>query len=89
MLAGALLVTGLVVSPQVHAQEDEDKVEDVEVEVEEEVEPTPQDSAAQDLLEHSWLRRELQPESKRPTDSPEPMGLLNRIKGAFARSAGR
>lgn len=27
MLAGALLVTGLVVSPQVHAQEDEDKVE--------------------------------------------------------------
>ena len=53
------------------------------------VEPTPQEPAAKDLLEKSWLRRQLQPAIKSPTDSTEPMGLMNRIKGAFARSAGR
>ena len=53
------------------------------------VEPTPQKPAAKDLLEKSWLRRQLQPAIKSPTDSTEPMGLMNRIKGAFARSAGR
>ena len=53
------------------------------------VEPTPQVPAAKDLLEKSWLRRQLQPAIKSPTDSTEPMGLMNRIKGAFARSAGR
>ena len=41
------------------------------------------------LLEHSWLRVQLQPDIKSPTDSVEPMGLINRIKGVFARSAGR
>ena len=54
-----------------------------------EIEPTPQEPAAKDLLEKSWLRRQLQPAIKSPTDSTEPMGLMNRIKGAFARSAGR
>ena len=53
------------------------------------VEPTPQEPEAKDLLEKSWLRRQLQPAIKSPTDSTEPMGLMNRIKGAFARSAGR
>ena len=53
------------------------------------VEPTPQEPAAKDLLEHSWLRVQLRPEIKSPTDSVEPMGLINRIKGVFARSAGR
>ena len=53
------------------------------------VDPTPQEPAAKDLLEHSWLRVQLQPDIKSPTDSKEPMGLINRIKGAFARSAGR
>ena len=53
------------------------------------VKPTPQEPAAKDLLEKSWLRRQLQPAIKSPTDSTEPMGLMNRIKGAFARSAGR
>ncbi|MCB4411482.1 hypothetical protein [Synechococcus sp. MU1611] len=57
--------------------------------IEVEVEPTPQEPAAKDLLEQSWLRRQLQPAIKSPTDSTEPMGLMNRIKGAFARSAGR
>jgi len=40
-------------------------------------------------LENSWLRVQLQPEIKNPTDSNEPMGLINRIKEAIARSAGR
>ena len=53
------------------------------------VEPTPHEPAAKDLLEKSWLRRQLQPAIKSPTDSTEPMGLMNRITGAFARSAGR
>ena len=53
------------------------------------LEPTPQEPATKDLLEHSWLRVQLQPDIKSPTDSVEPMGLINRIKGAFARSAGR
>ena len=53
------------------------------------VEPTPQEPAAKDLLEHSWLRVQLKPEQQNPTDSKEPMGLINRIKEAFARSAGR
>ena len=53
------------------------------------VEPAPQEPAATKLLEHSWLRVQLQPDIKSPTDSVEPMGLINRIKGVFARSAGR
>ena len=53
------------------------------------VEPTPQEPAAKDLLKKSWLRVQLQPEIKSPADSKEPTGLINRIKGAFARSAGR
>ena len=68
-------------------QTEEPPNDDIEDEVE--VEPTLQEPAAKDLLEQSWLRRQLQPGMKRPTDSPEPMGLINRIKGAFARSAGR
>ncbi|ABB33849.1 hypothetical protein Syncc9605_0070 [Synechococcus sp. CC9605] len=51
--------------------------------------PQPQKPEAAKLLEHSWLRVQLQPEIKSPTDSVEPMGLINRIKGVFARSAGR
>ena len=51
--------------------------------------PTPQEPAAKDVLENSWLRVQLQPETKSPTDSVEPMGMVNRIKGVFARSAGR
>ena len=46
-------------------------------------------ACGQKLLEHSWLRVQLQPDIKSPTDSVEPMGLINRIKGVFARSAGR
>ena len=53
------------------------------------VDPTPQESAAQELLENSWLRVQLQPETKSPTDFVEPMGLIERIKGVFVRSAGR
>ena len=53
------------------------------------LEHRPEEPAAKDLLEHSWLRVQLQPDIKSPTDSKEPMGLINRIKGAFARSAGR
>ncbi|MGB0529952.1 MAG: hypothetical protein ACPGHW_09310, partial [Synechococcus sp.] len=53
------------------------------------VDPTPQEPAATKLLENSWLRVQLQPDIKNPTDSVEPMGLINRIKGVFARSAGR
>ena len=51
--------------------------------------PQPQEPAATKLLEHSWLRVQLQPDIKSPTDSVEPMGLINRIKGVFVRSAGR
>ena len=51
--------------------------------------PQPQEPAGTKLLEHSWLRVQLQPDIKSPTDSMEPMGLINRIKGVFARSAGR
>ena len=53
------------------------------------VAPTPQAAATKDLLENSWIRRQLKPELESPTDSTEPMGLINRIKRAFARSAGR
>ncbi|QNI98944.1 hypothetical protein SynA1562_00077 [Synechococcus sp. A15-62] len=53
------------------------------------VEPANQEPAATKLLENSWLRVQLQPDIKSPTDSVEPMGLINRIKGVFARSAGR
>ena len=53
------------------------------------VEPAPQEPAATKLLENSWLRVQLQPDIKSPTDSVEPMGLINRIKGVFVRSAGR
>ena len=53
------------------------------------IEPAPREPAAPSLLEHSWLRVQLQPEIKSPTDSREPMGLINRIKEVFARSAGR
>ena len=53
------------------------------------VAPIPLDTAAKDLLQTSWLRVQLKPESSSPTDSNKPMGLINRIKRAFARSAGR
>ena len=53
------------------------------------VEPAPPEPAATKLLEHSWLRVQLRTEIKSPIDSVEPMGLINRIKGVFARSAGR
>ena len=53
------------------------------------VDPTPQEPAGTKLLEHSWLRVQLQPDINNPTDSGEPMGLINRIKGVFVRSAGR
>ena len=53
------------------------------------IEPAPQEPAGSKLLDNSWLRVQLQPEIKNPTDSVEPMGLINRIKGAIARSAGR
>ena len=53
------------------------------------VDPTPQEPAAKDLLEGSWLHVQLQPDIKNPTDSGEPMGLINRIKRVFVRSAGR
>ena len=51
--------------------------------------PQPQEPPATKLLEHSWLRVQLQPDIKSPTDSVEPMGLINRNKGVFVRSAGR
>ena len=44
------------------------------------VDPTPQDPAAKDLLEGSWLRVQLQPHIKSPTDSAKPIGLINKIK---------
>jgi len=55
------------------------------------VEPATQEPAATKLLENSWLRVQLQRDIKSPTDSvePMPMGLINRIKGIFDRSAGR
>ena len=53
------------------------------------VELTPQEPAPTNLLENSWLRVQLLPEIKSPTDSTEPMGLINRIKGMIARSTGR
>ena len=53
------------------------------------VQLAPQEPAATKLVEYSWLRVQLQPNTKRPTDSVEPMGLINRIKRIFARSAGR
>ena len=53
------------------------------------IEPVHQEPAATKLLENSWLRVQLQPNIKSPTDSIEPMGLINWIKGIFARSAGR
>ena len=54
------------------------------------IKPAPQlqEPEATKLLESSWLRVQLQPDIKSPTDSVEPMGLFNRIKGVFARSAG-
>ncbi len=53
------------------------------------VDTTPQEPAAKDLLEGSWLRVQLQPETNSPIDSEEPMGLINGIKRVFVRSAGR
>ena len=53
------------------------------------VEPTPQEPETTHLLEHSWLRVQLRPDIKSPTGSVKPMGLINRIKGAFGHSAGR
>ena len=53
------------------------------------IEPAPQAPAAKYLLENSWLRVQVQPDIKNPTDSVKPMGLINRIKGVFTRSAGR
>ena len=52
-------------------------------------EPTPQTPSGQDLLKQSWIRRQLEPEIENPTDSTEPMGLINRIKRTFARSTRR
>ena len=49
----------------------------------------PREPAGTWLLEHSWLRVQLRPETKSPTDSMEPMGVINRIKRVFARSARR
>ena len=49
--------------------------------------PTPRDTAAKDLLETSWLRVQLKPESNGPTNAKESMGLFSRIKRAFARTA--
>ena len=51
--------------------------------------PPLQEPAARKLLQNSWLRVQLQPDIKSPTDSREPMGLINRIKGVFVQSAGR
>ena len=48
-----------------------------------------QEPAGTKLLENSWLRVQLQLDIKNPTDCGEPMGLINRIKGVFVRSAGR
>ena len=53
------------------------------------VDPTAQEPAAKELLENSSLRVHLQPDIKNPTDYGEPMGLINRVKGVFVRSAGR
>ena len=81
-------------TPEVHSdvemanQEPEPTIE-IEAPSLDAVEPTPQEPAAKDLLENSWLRRQLQPAIKSPTDSSEPMGLINRIKGVIGRSAGR
>ena len=46
------------------------------------IEPAPREPAAPSLLEHSWLRVQLQPEIKSPTDSGEPMGLTTGSKGS-------
>ena len=53
------------------------------------IEPAPPEPAATTLFEHSWLRVQLEPDIKSPTDSVETMGLINMIKGVIARSAGR
>ena len=53
------------------------------------IEPAPQEPTTKTVLENSWLRVQFQPHIKSPTDSEEPMGLINRIKGVFVRSAGR
>ena len=82
-------VATITLSPSPEPTVTPEAISDVEVEVEMAVDPTPQEPAAKDLLEDSWLRVQLQPDIKNPTDSVEPMGLINRIKGAFARSAGR
>jgi hypothetical protein len=74
--------------PDITTELTEQPASDV-VEDEVDVEPTPPEPAAKELLEQSWLRVQLQPEIKNPTDSNEPMGLINRIKAAFGRSAGR
>ena len=50
---------------------------------------THQESMENDLLERAWLRRHIKGSIKSPTDSVEPMGLMNKIKGVFARSARR
>ena len=53
--------------------------------------PIPKKPEAKDLLEKSWLRRQLnlKPETRIRTDYGEPMGLINRIKRVFVRSACR
>ena len=78
----------VTLEPEITTEQTEQPPSDV-VEDDVNVEPTPQEPAAKDLLEKSWLRRQLQPALKSPTDSTEPMGLINKIKQAFARSAGR
>ena len=44
-----------------------------------EVDPIPQDTAAKNLLETSWLRVQLKPKPASPTDSAEPMLSLIHI----------
>ena len=51
--------------------------------------PEPKEPEATKLLETSWLHVQLQPKNKSPTDSMEPIGLIDRITGVFARLTGR
>ena len=50
--------------------------------------PQSQEPAATKLLKNSWLRVQLKPDIKSPTDSSKPTGLIHRIKEAIAGSAG-
>ena len=74
--------TAVTLEPEITTEPTEQPPSDV-------VEPTPQEPAAKTLLEKSWLHRQLQPAIKSPIGAVESVGLMNRIKGPFARSAGR